>query len=296
MSGMPQQRVSAVRDAQFADVNGIRMHYAESGSGRLLLFLHGFPEFWFEWQAQLTELGRDFHAVAPDLRGYNLSSKPQDVDAYKTRHLVEDIRALAATLTDEPFTLVAHDWGGAVAWAFAIQHPRLLSNLIILNSPHPAVFARELATNAKQQRASQYMRLFQSPEAETIVSAAGFRMLKEAALHGRPEADVAKYVEAWSKPGALTGMLNYYRAMRMKPPALDGLVDPLPAVDPQTMRVQVRTRVIWGMLDGALTPGNLDGLPDFVPNLEVIRVPDATHWIVAEKPALVNRLIREFVE
>ena len=166
MSAMPQHR--------YADVNGIRLHYVEEGSsgGRLMLFLHGFPEFWYEWHAQLAEFGRDFHAVAPDLRGYNLSSKPADVESYKTKHLVEDIRALAAALTPDPFTLVAHDWGGAVAWAFAIQHPRLLANHVILNSPHPAVFARELVANPKQQRASQYMRLIVSPEAETIVSAA----------------------------------------------------------------------------------------------------------------------------
>ena len=279
---------------QYADVNGIRLHYVEEGSGRLMLFLHGFPEFWYEWHAQIPEFGRDFHAVAPDLRGYNLSSKPADVESYKTRHLVEDIRALAATLTSDPFTLVAHDWGGAVAWAFAIQYPQLLSQLIILNSPHPAVFARELMTNPKQQRASQYMRLFQSPEAEEIVSAGEFRMLKEAALPGRSQQDVAKYVAAWSQPGAITGALNYYRAMRVKPPALDGAIDPK-NMDSKAMQVRVRTRVIWGMQDGALTPGNLDGLAEFVPDLDIVRVPDATHWIVAEKPALVNQLIREFV-
>lgn len=292
MSEMPLQH-------RFADVNGIRLHYVAEGSaqGKLMLFVHGFPEFWYEWHAQLAEFGQngDYHAVAVDLRGYNLSSKPQDVESYKPKHLVEDLRALAATLTAEPFTLVAHDWGGAVAWAFAMQYPQLLSELIILNSPHPAVFARELMTNPKQQRASQYMRLFQSPEAETIVSFANFRMLKEAALQGRSQDDVAKYVEAWSQPGALTGALNYYRAMRVKPPALDGVVTPLPTADPATMRVNVRTRVIWGMLDNALTPGNIEGLADFVPNLDLVRVPDASHWIVAEKPELVNQLIREFI-
>lgn len=283
----------------FADVNGIRLHYMASGNpqGKLLLFVHGFPEFWYEWHAQLAALGDDtHHAVAMDLRGYNLSSKPQDVEAYRTKHLVEDLRALAATLTNEPFTLVAHDWGGAVAWAFAIQYPQLLHRLIILNAPHPAVFARELLTNPAQQKASQYMRLFQSPEAEDIVSAGGFAMLKKAALEGRSAEDVAKYVEAWSQPGAITGGLNYYRAMRVKPPALDGEMEPLPAgVDPATMRVHVQTRVIWGMRDTALTPGNLEGLDQFVAGVDIIRVPDATHWIVAEKPDLVSQLIREFI-
>ncbi len=283
---------------RFAGVNGIRLHYMEAGdtSGKLMLFVHGFPEFWYEWRAQLEEFGRDHHAVAVDLRGYNLSSKPPEVEAYKTKHLVEDVHALAALLTPEPFTLVAHDWGGAVAWAFAIQHPQLLHRLIILNSPHPAVFAREFAANPAQRRASQYMRLFQSPEAEDIVSAGNFRMLKEAALKGRSPEDVAKYVEAWSQPGAITGGLNYYRAMRVKPAALDNEPEPFPAIDPATMRVHAPTRVIWGMQDGALTPGNLEGLPEFVPGIDIVRAPDATHWIVAEKPELVNQLIREFVQ
>jgi pimeloyl-ACP methyl ester carboxylesterase len=281
---------------RYAEVNGIRLHYVEQGSGKLVLFAHGFPEFWYEWHAQLADLGRDHRAVAPDLRGYNLSSKPAAVDAYRVHHLVEDLRALAATLTQEPFALVAHDWGGAVAWAFAIQYPQLLSRLIILNSPHPAIFARELSTNPQQQRASQYMRLFQSPEAEDIVSFANFRMLKEAALRGRSPEDVAKYVEAWSQPGAITGGLNYYRAMRIKPPALDGARPaPLPDVDRSAFRVNVRTRVIWGMLDTALMPGNLEGLCEFVPDLDVVRVADASHWIVAERPDLVNQLIREFL-
>jgi epoxide hydrolase 4 len=282
---------------------GVDLHYMETGdpAGKLILFVHGFPEFWYEWHAQLDHFGRDHHAVACDLRGYNRSSKPEGVEAYKPKHLVEDLRALAATLTGKPFTLVAHDWGGAVAWAFAIQYPQLLSELIILNSPHPAVFARELLTNPQQQRASQYMRLFQSPEAEEILAFGDFRMLKESALQGRSASDVARYVEAWSQPGALTGALNYYRAMRLKPPALDGgavhaaAAAALPAPDAAAMRVHVRTRVIWGMLDNALTPGNIEGLADFVPSLDLVRVPDASHWIVAEKPDLVNQLIREFI-
>lgn len=284
---------------KFADVGrGIRLHYMEHGEGKLVLFVHGFPEFWYEWHVQLQAIGNQgFHAVAVDLRGYNLSSKPQDVESYRTKHLVEDLRALAASITSEPFTLVAHDWGGAVAWAFAMQHPQMLDRLIVLNSPHPAVFAREFASNPQQRRASQYMRLFQAPEAEAILSMSEFRVLKATTLYGRSAEDVAQYVEAWSQPGALTGGLNYYRAMRIKPPALDNEVAPLPGGGMlPDMRVHVPTLVIWGMLDGALTPGNLDGLSDYVPNLKIIRVADATHWIVAEKPELVNELILDAMQ
>jgi pimeloyl-ACP methyl ester carboxylesterase len=284
---------------RFADVGrGITLHYMEHGQGKLVLLVHGFPEFWYEWHSQLQAIGdAGYHAVAVDLRGYNLSSKPQDVESYRTRHLIEDLRALAASITSEPFTMVAHDWGGAVAWAFAMQHPALLDRLVILNSPHPAVFAREFATNPQQQRASQYMRLFQAPEAEAILSMGNFRALKVTTLQGRPAEDVSRYVEAWSQPGALTGGLNYYRAMRIKPPALDAAKLSLPAAESlPDMHVRVPTLVIWGMLDGALTPGNLDGLADYVPNLQIIRVPDATHWIVAEKPDLVNQLILDSLE
>jgi epoxide hydrolase 4 len=283
----------------FADLNGITLHYVSAGpaTGELILFLHGFPEFWYEWQAQLQEFGATHLAVAPDMRGYNLSSRPAAVEAYRSKHLVEDIRALAAHLKGEgtQFTLVAHDWGGAVAWAFALEHPQLLRRLIIINSPHPAVFLRELATNPKQAQASQYMRLFQAPEAEAICALNNYEFLATACLKERSAEEQAIYRTAWSQPGALTGGLNYYRAMRMLPPALDG--EPLPAMAPSIEKsaftVKVPTTVIWGEQDTALTVGNLEGLAEFVPDLQIHRVPDASHWVVAEKPALINQIIHQ---
>jgi pimeloyl-ACP methyl ester carboxylesterase len=299
---------------------------AGEGNGRLILFAHGFPEFWYEWKDQLAEFGRDFLAVAPDLRGYNLSEKPEGVEQYASRHVIADLRALAAHLGRGRFTLVGHDWGGAIAWGFAIAHPELLERLVIVNAPHPGIFERELRENRAQQRASAYMRRFRQPSAETLLAEGNFRRLRAALLddglargYFTPD-DADAYLAAWSQPGALTGGLNYYRAMRIAPPATapesgqDLFVHDLPPLDPAeaddpgdvsgrparprdiaALTVHVPTLVIWGERDTALLTGNLDGLADYVPDLTLRRVPDGSHWVIHEQPELVNGAIREFV-
>ena len=156
--------------SQYAEVNDIRLHFVSSGQGRLIMFVHGFPEFWFAWQNQLIDFGGDHRAVAPDMRGYNLSAKPAGVEEYHVKDLVEDLRALAEHLGYEKFVVIGHDWGGAVAWSLALRHPEWIEKLIVINSPHPAVFARELLHNPDQQKASEYMLMFRSPEAERILS------------------------------------------------------------------------------------------------------------------------------
>ena len=289
---------------KYADVNGVRLHYAQAGKGPLILFLHGFPEFWYEWRNQLAEFSRDHRVVAPDMRGYNLSSKPTGVDQYQVRLLVEDVRALGEQLAGKgkKFTLVAHDWGGAIAWAYAIAHPATLDRLVIINAPHPGIFQRELRENPAQQKASQYMLMFRSPQAEQTLSANNHAMLVNIVLgaglkDGRiTEADKKMYLEAWSQPGALTGGLNYYRAARVGPPSPDGQSGSGNfAPDPSALMVKVPTLVIWGEKDTALLTGNLDGLDKFVPELTVKRIPDATHWVINEQPDVVNRHIREFI-
>ena len=283
----------------YAEVNGIRMHYVSAGQGELILFLHGFPEFWYEWRKQLPDFGRDHLAVAPDLRGYNLTSKPPNVDDYAMPLLVEDVRALAAHLGHDKFTLVGHDWGGAIAWSFAIAHPECLRQLIIINAPHPAIFHRELRESAAQQKASQYMLVFRSPMAEDLLSANSYSMLERAVMSEGlskgyfTEADRKAYIEAWSIPGALTGSLNYYRAARLGPPSGDG--QPQPPPDLAAITVRVNTLVIWGEQDTALLPGNLEGLEKVVPKLRIERIPEGTHWVVHERPADVNKLIRGFL-
>ena len=276
-------------DHQFADVNGIRLHYVTAGRGPLIVFVHGFPEFWYEWRRQLVEFARDHQAVAPDMRGYNLSGKPADLAQYRVPNMVEDLRALAVQLGHERFVLVGHDWGGVIAWAFGIAHPELLERLIIINAPHPAIFAREIRENPAQQRASRYMLTFRTPQAEGLLSSDNYAPLIEALSRDLGErftaADRAAYREAWSQPGALTGGLNYYRAARAGPSGGDGA----------HLIVRVPTLVIWGERDEALLAGNLVGLERFVPDLTIERIPDGSHWVVNEQPERVNRLIRDFL-
>jgi epoxide hydrolase 4 len=285
----------------FAEVNGIRMHYAHTGKGRLMLFAHGFPEFWYCWKDILPEFGHDHHAVAPDLRGYNLTSKPQEVEAYKIDTLVADLGALARHLGHKTFTLVAHDWGGGVAWSLAIKHPEWLDGLIIVNSPHPTIFERELNTNPAQQKASLYTRMFQSPKTEALLAANTYQAMQDIVVtdglkrgHFTAE-DQQAYITAWSQPGAVTGALNYYRAANMGPPMKPGetarsfetgIPDPM---------VRVPTLVIWGEQDPHLMTSNLDGLEQYVPDLTVKRISDGTHWVIHEQTKLVTQHMRDWL-
>ena len=284
------------------EVNGVKLHYAKSGAGPLMIFLHGFPEFWYAWKDQLDEFGKDHLAVAPDMRGYNLSSKPASVDDYRMPALVEDVQGLATKLGASPtrkFVLVGHDWGGVVAWSFAMAHPEMLEKLIIVNAPHPAVFRRELQENPEQQKASAYMLMFRGPDAEKTLSANDHEMLVRIVLgeglkQGHfSEADKKAYIDAWSQPGALTGGLNYYRAAQVGPPA--GGQASANALGMAMPKITVPTLVIWGEKDTALLTGNLNGLDEHVSSLTIKRIPDGTHWVVHEKRDAVNAYIREFV-
>jgi pimeloyl-ACP methyl ester carboxylesterase len=292
---------------QYVQVNGLRMHCVTAGKGRLVLFLHGFPEFWYEWKNQLAEFGKDHLAVAPDMRGYNLSDKPNSEEQYRMSYLVDDVLSLADHFSHgKKFVLVAHDWGGAVAWSFAIAHPERLEKLVIVNAPHPGVFTRLLTSDPKQQQASQYMLMFRSAQAEQMLSANNYAGLVNAVLGPGLKTgvftaeDQEAYIKAWSQPGALTGGLNYYRANRVGPPPTqagegNGASTGNVALDPATLTVKVPTLVIWGEKDTALLTGNLDGLEQFVPQLTVKRVPEGTHWVIHEKPEEVNGYIREFI-
>jgi pimeloyl-ACP methyl ester carboxylesterase len=285
----------------YAVVNDVKLHYVSAGKGDLIIFLHGFPEFWYEWKNQLAEFGKDHLAVAPDMRGYNLSDKPGDVDSYRMKYLIEDVRALGRHLGYKKFTLVAHDWGGAVAWALAIAHPECIEKLVIVNAPHPGVFARLLSGDPAQQKASGYMLLFRSPQAESVLSANHYAALVDAVLAPGlksgvfSEEDKNAYIDAWSQSGALTGGLNYYRAARVGPPRPGADSTGNFSVDATKLTVSVPTLVIWGEKDTALLTANLDGLDQFVPRLTIKRIPEGTHWVIHEKPDEVDGYIREFI-
>ena len=289
--------------SSYAAVNGIRLHYISVGQGKLIMFVHGFPEFWREWENQLNEFGKDYQAVAFDMRGYNLSEKPGDVKAYHAKHLVEDLRGLAEYLGHQKFTLVAHDWGGAAAWSTAMRYPEWVEKLIIINSPHPYIFARELLNNPDQREASQYMLLLRSAKAEEILSADNYARLMDMVTQFGSKWEMTdevrqKYIAAWSQPGALTGGLNYYRTSPLYPPASPEDELQLKAVlnlPHEMLAVKVPTLVIWGEEDRALLTGNLDGLEDYVADLIIERIPDGSHWVSHEQPERVNALIRKFL-
>jgi pimeloyl-ACP methyl ester carboxylesterase len=287
---------------EYVEVNGLRLHYVADGAGELMLFLHGFPEFWYAWKDLLAEFGRDHLAVAPDLRGYNLSDKPPEIERYRVPQLVADVRGLADALGHERFTLVGHDWGGVVAWAFAAAHPERLRRLVILNAPHPAIFLRELRDNPAQRQASAYMTLLRDPRAEALLAEDGYRRLVNMVLADGlrqgyfTEDDRAAYLAAWSQPGALTGGLNYYRAAALGPDTgAQGLAAAAGADPGGALAIGVPTLVVWGERDTALLSSNLDGLDRYVPDLRVVRIPDAGHWLVHERPEAVVAAIRAFI-
>lgn len=272
---------------------GVKLHAVTCGTGPLILFLHGFPECAFAWTPQLREFGRDHLAAAIDLRGYGLSDKPSEVTEYSLSHVVEDIRCVVDALSPKRSAiLVGHDWGGIAAWAFARAYPQKVDQLVAINAPHPAIFARELAQNTDQRFASSYMLFFRSPGvAEEVLAAFDFALLRRMVFGRttRPEAFTAEtrqaYLEAWKRPGALTGGLNYYRASNA-----------FRNTRLEDWTITVPTLVLWGEADPVLLTGNLRGLETFVPNLTIHRHPTATHWLVHEEPEWIHQSIRDFTD
>lgn len=273
----------------------------------LLVFLHGFPEAAFVWDALLGHFAGRFRCIAPNLRGYDASSAPVEVESYRAKHLVADLDALIGAHGGRARAVVAHDWGGAVAWAFAASRPERLERLVIVNSPHPATFLRELRTNAAQQAASAYMHFLCRPDAERLLVENDFARLfgffsamgaEDATRSGGGwmTADMKeRYRAVWSR--GLAGGCNYYRASPLQPPATGGTASPIDAVviADEAVTVRVPTKVLWAEGDIALLPALLDGLDRWVPALEVVRVAGATHWIVHEQPARVAAEIEGFV-
>jgi pimeloyl-ACP methyl ester carboxylesterase len=304
----------------YADVNGVRLHYASVGQGPLVLFLHGYPSFWYQWKDQMIEMGRDHLAVGLDMRGYNLSSKPEGLDAYKMKVLVEDVRAFAEKIAgkDKKFILVAHDWGASVSWAFAMYHPEMLEKLIIINGAHPFILERELRENPAQRFASNYVFIDngylapgEKPIDETNTKDGATRrahtgFVDAAVKSGHyTEQDRQQWIDAWSQPGSTTAGLNYYRVNHRNPPFND--IHPASIVPhswsakeltegAKSTIIKVPTLILWGMKDTALLVGNLSGLDKWLPNLSVKLYPDADHWVMIENYKEVAQDIRQFVE
>jgi len=271
----------------------VQLHYREAGSGPLVILLHGFPEFWYSWRHLMPALAEaGYHAIAPDMRGYNLSGKPQGVGAYAIDTLAEDIAALIQHAGERRAHIIGHDWGGAVAWHLAMQHREMVDHLVILNAPHPRAFARELRTPRQLWR-SRYMMFFQLPVLpEASIRRNDFakirRILREDPTRrdAFTDLDIDRYVAALARPWALTSAINYYRAAaRFRPLHIPGY----------SSRIEASTLLIWGDRDKYLGRGLTMDLEHWVPKLTVEHLPDASHWVMADAPDDVERLVMNFL-
>ncbi|WP_115862641.1 alpha/beta fold hydrolase [Halorussus litoreus] len=285
-----------------AVVGDVRLHYVTAGDpdDPLVVLLHGFPEFWYSWRRQIPALAdAGFRVVAPDMRGYNRSEKPHGVGSYGTDELVGDVVGLIEQFDRERAHVVGHDWGGVVAWETAIREPETVDSLAVLNAPHTGRYRDELRESAEQRRRSLYALYFQLPRLpEFTLGARGgtgvAAMLRATAAPGAfEEADLRRYREAACRPGALTAMLNYYRAafregVREEVSALLGGSRP-------DRRVRVPTLLVWGEQDAALSTELTEGLARWVPDLRVERFPEASHWVQNERPEAVNDLLSGFL-
>lgn len=275
----------------YADLSEVRLHYVEAGEGPPVVLLHGFPDFWYSWRFQIPALaGAGFRVIAPDMRGYNLSSRPPGVSPYAPGRLAADIRDLIAERGATRACVAGHDWGAAVAWVTAMRHPDAVERLAILNVPHPRRMREALRRPSRQLMRSWYMFFFQLPWVpERLVRTGDWRALRAPLADARPgaftPADLDRYREAWSQPGAVTAMLNYYRAAMRRPPGGGG---PLPPI-------QAPTLVIWGERDRHLGAELAEPERRDVPHLDrVVRLPDASHWVQHDEPERVSELLIEF--
>ncbi|MDX1961540.1 MAG: alpha/beta hydrolase [Pirellulales bacterium] len=258
----------------FVDSGGVKLHYITAGKGPLLVLLHGFPDYHYTWRDQIPALAQHFQVVALDLRGYNKSDQPEGVDNYKMDKLVADVAAVLAHFQQQKMILVGHDWGGAIAWTFAMTHPEKVDRLVILNLPHPSGLARELANNPEQRQNSQYARELQKPEAAKIVTPEALVLwVKEPAAR-------REYLEALRR-SSMEGMLNYYKANYPREPYM---------ADAKLPPVKCPVLMIHGLDDKYLLPGALNDTWNWVESdLTLITVPGAGHFVHRDKPEFVTR-------
>jgi pimeloyl-ACP methyl ester carboxylesterase len=282
---------------------GVSLNVALAGDPAAppVILLHGFPESHRTWRGIAPLLRDRFRLVMPDQRGFAGSDRPQEVEAYRTAAVVEDVFALADALGIDRFALVGHDWGGAVAWAAAIKGDPRVERLGIVNSPHPVIFQKSLIEESGQRAASQYMNAFRAPGFEQAVAAMGYEAFFDKSFGGHvdlatiPGAEKRQYIAQWSKPGALTAMLNWYRASPLVVPP-PGATVPVPEWALGAFpKVRIPTLVIWGMRDPALLPLQLDGLERLVEDLTIVRLPEAGHFAPWEAPGPIAEALGHFL-
>lgn len=287
-------------------VNGLDFHCLTAGDrdAPLMLMLHGFPEYSGAWEEMMTRLAPHFFCVAPDQRGYNLSSKPEGVDQYTGGKLAADAAGIIGHFrpNGRAAAVFGHDWGASVAYALAMRAPHLLDRLIIANGVHPIPFQRALATGGPQAAASQYMEWLRQPGSEDRLAEDAFA--KMATLFGAtmdmawltPDRR-AKYLKAWSQPGAMKAMVNWYRATPLKIAKPGAPIAPadIPAMPAAQMRITMPHLLLWGAGDSALLPETREGLGDLCDDLTVVDIPGADHWILHQKPDAVAEEVLRFM-
>ena len=281
-------------ETAYIETNGIKLHVVMAGpkDGQPVFLLHGFPEFWYGWRKQIPALAEaGYRVIAPDQRGYNLSNKPKGVRAYAVDNLADDTLGLMDALGYEKINLIGHDWGAIAAWALAIWHPGRLHKLGILNVPHPAVALNFLRRGDPEQlRRSWYFFTFQIPWLpEYLLRRDDWRrtvlaLRGSGKIHTFKNEDITEYKKAWSRPGALTAMLNWYRAARYLPKLL------------KDTRVGVPTLLIWGMQDKALSHRMARPSIDYCEHGRLVFFEDATHWVQHDEAEAVNQLLIEFLQ
>ena len=283
--------------------SGIMMNVAFAGPDDAppVILLHGFPESHRTWRALAPLLSDRLRLIMPDQRGFGDSDRPQEVDAYATDTLVADIFALADALGIDRFTLVGHDWGGAVAWAAAIKGDPRVERLAIVNSPHPLIFQKSLIENEAQRAASQYIRAFRDPGFERFVDGIGFEAFfdksfsKHVDLASIPADERQLYIAQWSRPGALTAMLNWYRASKMVVPQPGITVDIPDLVLRAFPKIRIPVRIVWGLEDKALLPVQLEGIGEIGDDVEVFPLKGVGHFAPWQTPELVADVLRPFL-
>jgi pimeloyl-ACP methyl ester carboxylesterase len=301
---------------RYVETNGIRLHCAVDGDGPLVILLHGFPECWYSWRHQIAALAPRFRVVAPDLRGYNESDKPPGVSAYALPELVADVRGLIEAFGERQAVIVGHDWGGGIAWTFAMDHPEMTRRLVALNCPHPAIFAQHLRSNGRQLARSWYMFFFQIPWLpETLLGLRHARPVADAIRRSAVRQDsitaedFAYLRDAASRPGALRSAVNYYRATFRSPLAQamwpawlrrfvhgDRPVEGVRERLEDWPKITAPTLLIWGENDVALGKELTLGTEALIAApLDIKYIPLCGHWVQQEQPVLVNGYLLDFL-
>ncbi|MES1975473.1 MAG: alpha/beta hydrolase [Pseudomonadota bacterium] len=289
-------------DLQRVDLpTGVSLDVAVAGdpANPAIILLHGFPESHRTWRHQIPALARDHFILAPDQRGFARSSKPTAVSDYTPDKMVGDLMALADHFGIAKFTLVGHDWGGAIAWMAALNRPDRIGRLIIVNAPHPFIFQKTMFDDPAQREASQYIRAFRNPDFEQHIEKIGLPAFFDTSFlrhtdFEKVEAEKAAYLDEWSQPGAMTAMLNWYRASSIIVPEMDETPARPAFLNAPFPPIKQPTLVIWGVEDKALLPSQLDGLEELVPDLTLVKV-DAGHFVPWEAPEAVTEAIRRWL-